>query len=903
MDLLINDYDIDILCLSEHWVKEHSLKFCNINNLVLANAFCRVNNIRGGVIIYVNSNYEFKKVEHLDKMSQELHCEITSVEIVTLNIMVINIYRSPNGDIDMFFEILKKLFSKLINLKKKVYIYGDFNIDLLRDNNTKKYFCNLVESYHYDFLIKGITRPQAATCLDNCITNDKIGSDAKIIEHNISDHFGIINITKHKTQIHQCKKTSIIKFRPYSKQRAEYCINELKQINWDILNTIEDVDIAFNYFLETTLQIINVAFPVKTKTVQNNNKNKKWFNHDLKLLRDNLNFFSQLSRQNQNDDDLRNYAKNLKRQYRAKIRQCKSEYVADKMLYSTNQSRSAWAIINDSVKPRKQCNYAFSADDFNAFVINIAKNETENLPMPTLNPIEITHQSIQCPQVFFLQPVVEAEVDSIIRNLSNSSAKDIYGISNKLLKLIREGIIVPLTIIINKCFHKGEFPSKLKISKVTPIYKNKGSKTCMNNHRPLSIIPSLSKPIEVAFNERITNYLEQHKLLNTSQFGFRKNLSTIKSLIHMVTHIHSAFERGEIVSALFCDLSKAFDCVSHKILSEKLNDYGIRGAGRNFIISYLTERTQFTDCNGVLSTPLTVKAGVPQGSILGPLLFVLYVNDLPGYLTMTNTIQYADDTTLYNSDSDINNLIHINRVAQYAAKEWFTSNELSLNTNKTIHINFSLRDIHSEVDTVKFLGIQMDKKLNWRNHIDTLCNKLSGVIFLLRKLSQYAIRSVCRIAYMGLFLPLISYGLILWGNSTDWPRVFVLQKMALRVITNKSNRDSCRPIFHELQIMTFPALYIYHCLMYVKSNSECFKNHADLHSHLTRNRDNIILPTHRLHITHKSFIYVALKLYNCMPIEIRNLTSNKFKIKVKHILMKISPYNLDEFYNASFNNL
>lgn len=123
LDLLINDHDIDILCLSEHWLKERSLKYCNINNLVLANAFCRVNSIRGGVIIYVKSNYEFKKVEHLDKMSQELHCEITSVEIVTLNIIIINIYRSPNGDIDIFFKILNKLFSKLINLKKKRSIY------------------------------------------------------------------------------------------------------------------------------------------------------------------------------------------------------------------------------------------------------------------------------------------------------------------------------------------------------------------------------------------------------------------------------------------------------------------------------------------------------------------------------------------------------------------------------------------------------------------------------------------------------------------------------------------------------------------------------------------------------------------------------------------------------------
>lgn len=904
LDVLINNENIDILCLSEHWVKDHSLKFCNINNFVLANAFCRVRSLRGGVIIYIKSNYEFKKVECLDKISQELHCEIASIEIVTLNSIIINIYRSPNGDINIFFEILTKLFNRVIKLKRNIYIYGDFNIDILGDSEAKKYFCNLVQSYNYNFLINGVTRPQAATCLDNCITNDKFGCEAKIIDPNISDHFGIINISKHRCRFSNVKKTSIIKFRPYSQQRAEYCINKLKQINWDILNIIEDLDNAFDYFLETILQIINESFPLKTKTVLNNNKNKKWFNHELKVLRDNLNFFAQLSRQNQHNDELRNYAKCLKKQYRSKIKQYKSQYVSDKILYSTNKTKSTWSIINESKnESHKQMNYSFSADDFNTFVTNIAENESKNLAVPTLNPMEITRQHIQCPEVFFLQPVVEAEVDTIIRNLSNSSAKDIYGISNKLLKLIREGITLPLTIIINKCFLKGKFPSNLKLSKITPIYKKKGSKTCMSNHRPLSIIPSLSKPIEVALNDRLTSYLEKYKLLNINQYGFRKKSSTIKPLIKMVTHIHTAFERGEIVSSLFCDLSKAFDCMSHHILTDKLSDYGIRGIGHNLITSYLTDRKQITDCNGILSTALTVKAGVPQGSILGPLLFILYVNDLPCYLHMTNTIQYADDTTLYNIDDNINNLNRTKEVAQYAAKEWFTCNKLSLNVDKTIHINFSLKDIYSEADTVKFLGIHIDKKLNWKSHINAVCNKLSGIIFLLRKLSQYATTSVCRVAYFGLFHSQLSYGVILWGNSTEWMRVFVLQKMALRVITNKSSRESCRCVFNDLQILTFPALYIYHCLIYVKENQEYFNKQIDLHSHFTRYRDNIILPQHRLHITHKSFIYIALKLYNCLPIEIRNLSTIQFKAKIKHILLKISPYNLDEFYNTSFLNL
>lgn len=768
IDQLLSDNNIDILCIAEHWLKEHTLKYCNFKNFVIANAFCRSNSIHGGVIIYVRELYKTKKLAHLDKLSQEIHCEICAVEITSFNIIIICIYRSPSGNINMFFNIVSQLLDMVREGNKKIFIYGDFNIDILSNTVDKTAFCDLIKSYNFDFLINDITRPKSGTCLDNCITNYKVGSNAYILDNTISDHVGIHNVIKHKIITTQISSTSVVKFRPYSEERVNNCILNLKQFNWDILYAIDEVDRQFNYFLDILLKMIGENFPLKTKTIHNKNKNKKWFNHELKNMRENITFFTELAKQNKNNENLWTYVKNLKKEYRYKIKISKKEYVTKQIINSSNKSQSIWKVINESKTHNTTTSgNTINPDDYNTFVVNTADQITSNLPIPNLDPVQITYKHINCPNVFFLAPVIEAEVDTIIKNLSNSASQDIYGMSNKLLKLIRDGIIKPLTIIINKCFEKGQFPNKLKISFIKPIYKNKGCETDMNNHRPLSIIPSLSKPVEVAFNIKLSNYLEKNRLLTDSQYGFRKNRSTINSVTKMITDIYSAFEEGQILSALLCDLSKAFDCVSHSILLEKLQCYGIRGIAHSFIESYLTNRQQITNCNGSMSSMLNVIAGVPQGSILGPLLFILYVNDISSYMKMVNTIQYADDTTFYVSDFDLT-VINLNKeVAQYEALEWFTCNKLSLNVNKTKNINFTLRNVASEEDSVDLLGLHIDKKLNWKGHISILANKLSGVVFLLRKLSHSTPIIISRIAYLGIFQPLLAYGILLWGNSGE----------------------------------------------------------------------------------------------------------------------------------------
>lgn len=290
-----------------------------------------------------------------------------------------------------------------------------------------------------------------------------------------------------------------------------------------------------------------------------------------------------------------------------------------------------WGIINNS-KNKNITDSTLTSEQFNSFFVNISKTVTANLRETGRDPSSITARHVHNNFSLFLNPVDPTEVNEAINSLSNSTAKDLFGLSNKLLKQIGIGIAFPLSIIINKCFISGTFPEKLKVSRVIPVYK-KGEENDPGNYRPISIIPVLSKPVEICFNNRIISFLEKCRLLSPVQFGFRRERSTTDAVNELVGHVVECFEGGESVSAVFCDLSKAFDCMSHQILLDKLVYYGVRGNSLHLVQSYLSNRSQVVEYGKILSSARPIAAGVPQGSILGPLLFILYVNEFSATFT------------------------------------------------------------------------------------------------------------------------------------------------------------------------------------------------------------------------------------------------------------------------------
>ena len=307
------------------------------------------------------------------------------------------------------------------------------------------------------------------------------------------------------------------------------------------------------------------------------------------------------------------------------------------------------------------------------------------------------------------------------------------GISNKLLKRRKHIIVQPLTLIINQSLTSGIYQDKFKMSKITPLHK-KDDRTIESNYRPISLLPTMSKIIERVMHSQLYAFLNVNNLITEQQYGFRSNHSTELTTLKLTDTIMYELDNSHIPCAIFLDLSKAFDTLNYQILLRKLKYYGLGNVAYNLIENYLNNRQQFVKLGNVKSKLIPMLIGVPQGSILGPLLFSIYINDLPKSGPKLNCIMYADDTTLYSSleNSDSNN---IEREINYELEKvnlWLKANKLSLNVKKTKcmffhkrktlpHINLSLNDVIIEnVPKFNYLGIIIDEHLSWNSHIEMI---------------------------------------------------------------------------------------------------------------------------------------------------------------------------------------
>ena len=359
-----------------------------------------------------------------------------------------------------------------------------------------------------------------------------------------------------------------------------------------------------------------------------------------------------------------------------------------------------------------------------------------------------------------------------------------------IIKKSFEFIAQPLTEIINRSLLNGIYPDLLKLAKVIPIFKT-GNSANFSNYRPISLLSNFSKIFEKVFYNRIIDFVNRFEILYPLQFGFPKNHSTVFSLTYLINKIATSIDHNEITVGIFLDLSKAFHTLDHQILFSKLEHYGIRGIALQWTKSYFYNRRQFVQFNVTRSTECFIKCGVPQGSILGPLLFLLYINDLPNATKLAECLLFADDTSIFLSHSDLSYLISTMNAELENINVWMKINELSVNTSKTNYIIFRPKQKSitlntsvlfdskplKRVNVVKFLGIFIDENLTWKFHIDHVCNKMSKSIGIISKTKLSL--------YYTLIYPYISYYNLVWSSTyvTSLNRIWLLQKRAVRVIT------------------------------------------------------------------------------------------------------------------------
>ena len=512
---------------------------------------------------------------------------------------------------------------------------------------------------------------------------------------------------------------------------------------------------------------------------------------------------------------------------------------------------------------------------------------------------------------FYTTPTSPTEVANIIYSLKNSMCEGFDGLCISPVKETIDLIAVPLSHICNLSFSYGVFPTQLKTAKILPIFKCDDS-SLFSNYRPISILPCLSKVFEKLFYIRLSGFLEKFDILNRSQYGFRPRHSTTMAILEFVNNVYEGFENNECAVGIFLDLKKAFDTVNHQILIDKLNFYGIRGTPLAWLTSYLTDRQQYVMVNGHVSPNKTVRCGVPQGSVLGPLLFLLYINDLFHSSNYLSFILFADDTNVFFRHKDLATLVNIvNQELSYVSS-WFNANKLTIHPDKSKFIIFhprrkqiDLSEVNiyvnntpvTRVEKCTFLGIVIHENLSWKHHINTVCDKVAKVIGILLKSRRHLPLDTLKTLYNSLFLPYINYCNLIWGSTfvSYLEPLYILQKKAIRIITFSPPRTHSKPLFSKLNILSLHLLYKFHVSCFVfsyfnrlvpASLSSLLHLNREFHDYLTRSRLNLHKFSRRYQF---AICSQAPTIWNDIPLTLRNsLAISNFKKKLKLYFLSLN---------------
>ena len=546
-------------------------------------------------------------------------------------------------------------------------------------------------------------------------------------------------------------------------------------------------------------------------------------------------------------------------------------------------------------------------EQFNKYFTNIGSILNSKLPKTEEDPTQhIKHYT----ESFFCAPTDPTEIINIVKSANSSKSSGVDNIDPYVVQKIIPHIANQLAHIFNKSLQTGIVPDKLKIAKVIPLYKNDNPEL-FKNYRPISILPCFSKIIERIMYNRLYSFLTKHNIISEKQYGFRKKYATYMALIDLVDKISCNFDEKNYTVGVFLDLSKAFDTIDHTILLNKLQCYDVRGSACNWFASYLHNRKQYVVFNKSESEYKEISCGVPQGSILGPLLLILYINDIEHVSDIIKPILFADDTSLFHSHACFNTLIQEVNIQLHKFSTWFNTNKLSLNTKKSNFIictpngkkyNISEAEINingskiKHVKCTKFLGITIDEHLDWKVHIDNLSNKIARNVGVLNKLKH--------------FLPAYNYHenpLFHTNRITLTVLHFIVGKLSchkykkVTIITEESYPNNhiyiahTEPLFSMTKLLKLDDLYKYQLGICMHKVTHCqlpqnmysmFLRTDNIHSHQLRNHNAYYIQQIRTNTRKSTINFSGPKFWNTIPTNLRQLASiHQFKKKFKALLL------------------
>lgn len=832
-----------------------------------------------GVALYVRNDLNASTLDRVGFCTPDIESYFVQISNTEDPITFGVIYRPPSGEIGKFIDAMHSIVSNLPN--KNVHILGDYNIDLLKESSKDtEMFEDFFLQYGFAPVISIPTHERLnckSTCIDNILTNscDAVMLSGTLPKIRLGEHMPIFEVLK-TVLPRSLEQQKTYKLYEFSNSNVNKFIEKLST---SIEHLVPSVNFSeFTELFENTLNATcKLAQPKETKRTPLNNP---WITDAISAAVDRKHALREewtdsITKLNPDGDavlheNFRKYRKVLQHI----INNAKNTYKCNKLIENKENSRKTWQLINEiRGKSKKVLKPPFLinneriferrviANEFNKYFNSIASKLNDEIDQDKLSDLAFSsfedYLFPSHPQSIYLHDCDAEEILDIIKQLENNKSSDI---PIKVIKKSAHVFCYTLSQYFNTLMKAGKFPDVLKLGKITPVYK-KGNPELLGNYRPVSTLPIFGKIFEKVIYSRIYKYALSQNLLNENQFGFRQSHSTCHAVNFSVSLVQEALKKNKHVIGIFVDLSKAFDTIDHKILLKKLERYGIRGVSNSLIESYLSGRVQYTHVLGEKSDALTTQYGVPQGSVLGPLLFLLYINDISRLSNLGVYVLFADDTNIFVEGATAKEAYEKGNELLKCLYKYMILNKLHVNMSKCCYMHFKPRSASSDENrelnleltidgfTIKqcsqtrFLGVIIDEKLNWDAHIKFLKRKLNYAMSTLYRIMDSIPKEMHRDLYYTLFESHLSYCISVWGDAAQFriSSLWTVQKQCVRILFGdreafQEKFSTCararpydqqvlgnkfympehtKPLFQENQILSVHNLYTYHCFMEV----------------------------------------------------------------------------------------